>query len=172
MRYGLRGFLYLVCSRRKTEATMDHDNIHSAYRGDIFYADLEPVRGSEQGGVRPVLIIQNDIGNRHSPTVIVAAITSRIKHNRLPTHVNLNGRQCGLPNESTIMLEQLRTLDKQRLLGYAGTVGKGKMQEVNTALEISVGIKDIPPDNKRKRGSNYGKSEHREEKHQADPDDH
>lgn len=119
------------------EATMDNDNIHSAYRGDIFYADLEPVRGSEQGGVRPVLIIQNDIGNRHSPTVIVAAITSRIKHHRLPTHVNLNGRQCGLHNESTIMLEQLRTLDKQRLLGYAGTVGKGKMQEVNAALEIS-----------------------------------
>lgn len=75
-------------------------------------------------------------------------------------------------NESTIMLEQLRTLDKQRLLGYAGTVGKGKMQEVNAALEISIGIKDILPDNKRKRGSDYGKSEHREEKHQADPDDH
>ena len=150
VRYGLRGFLYLVCSRRKTEATMDNDNIHSAYRGDIFYADLEPVRGSEQGGVRPVLIIQNDIGNRHSPTVIVAAITSRIKHHRLPTHVNLNGRQCGLHNESTIMLEQLRTLDKQRLLGYAGTVGKSKMWEVNTALEISIGIKDLLPDNKRK----------------------
>ena len=97
-----------------------------------------------------MLIIQNDIGNRHSPTVIVAAITSRIKHHRLPTHVNLNGRQCGLPNESTIMLEQLRTLDKQRLLGYAGTVGKGKMQEVNAALEISIGIKDLLPNNKRK----------------------
>ena len=94
--------------------------------------------------------IQNDIGNRHSPTVIVAAITSRIKHHRLPTHVNLNGRQCGLHNESTIMLEQLRTLDKQRLLGYAGTVGKSKMREVNTALEISIGIKDLLPDNKRK----------------------
>lgn len=122
---------------------MDNDNIHSAYRGDIFYADLEPVRGSEQGGIRPVLIIQNDIGNRHSPTVIVAAITSRIKHHRLPTHVNLNGMQCGLHNESTIMLEQLRTLDKQRLLGYAGTVGKSKMREVNTALEISIGIKNL-----------------------------
>ena len=118
---------------------MDNDNIHSAYRGDIFYADLEPVRGSEQGGVRPVLIIQNDIGNRHSPTVIVAAITSRIKHHRLPTHVNLNGRQCGLHNESTIMLEQLRTLDKRRLLGYAGTVGKGKMQKVNAALTRRTG---------------------------------
>lgn len=102
----------------------------------------------------------------------VASLVASIKHHRLPTHVNLNGRQCGLHNESTIMLEQLRTLDKQRLLGYAGTVGKGKMQEVNTALEISIGIKDILPDNKRKRGSDYGKSEHREEKHQADPDDH
>ena len=82
------------------------------YRGDIFYANLEPVVGSEQGGIRPVLVIQNNIGNRHSPTVIVAAITSRIKHRHQPTHVNLNGRQCGLPNDSTIMLEQLRTLDK------------------------------------------------------------
>ena len=95
-----------------------------------------------------------------------------IKHHRLPTHVNLNGRQCGLHNESTIMLEQLRTLDKRRLLGYAGTVGKDRMREVNTALEISIGIKDLLLDNKRKRGSNYGKSEHREEKHQGDPDDH
>ena len=113
----------------------------------IFYADLEPVIGSEQGGVRPVLVIQNDIGNRHSPTVIVAAITSRIKHRRQPTHVNLNGRQCGLHSDSTIMLEQLRTLDKQRLLGYVGSVGKAKMDEVDRALEISVGTskKPLPP---------------------------
>ena len=90
------------------------------------------------------------LAHEHRPTVIVAAITSRIKHHRLPTHVNLNGRQCGLHNESTIMLEQLRTLDKQRLLGYAVTVGKSKMREVNTALEISIGIKDLLPDNKRK----------------------
>lgn len=89
-----------------------------------------------------------------------------------PVRLIANGMQCGLHNESTIMLEQLRTLDKQRLLGYAGTVGKSKMREVNTALEISIGIKNLLPDNKRKRGSNYGKSEHREEKHQADPDDH
>ena len=145
---------------------------HTYLRGDIFYADLGEGIGSEQSGYRPVVIIQNNIGNKYSPTVIVAAITSRIKHHRLPTHVNLNGRQCGLHNESTIMLEQLRTLDKRRLLGYAGTVGKGKMREVNTALEISIGIKDLLLDNKRKRGSDYGKSEHREEKHQADPDDH
>lgn len=118
---------------------MENTDFHSVYRGDIFYANLEPVIGSEQGGIRPVLIIQNDIGNRHSPTVIVAAITSRIKHHRLPTHVNLDGRQCGLHNESTIMLEQLRTLDKQRLLAYVGSVGRRKMNEVDKALEISVG---------------------------------
>ena len=117
------------------------------YRGDIFYADLEPVIGSEQGGVRPVLVIQNDIGNRHSPTVIVAAITSRIKYRHQPTHVNLNGRQCGLHSDSTIMLEQIRTLDKQRLLGYVGSVGKAKMDEVDKALEISVGTTKVllPP---------------------------
>lgn len=138
-----------------------------------YYTAAKPYLALEHAEViKKYLNIQNDIGNRHSPTVIVAAITSRIKHHRLPTHVNLNGMQCGLHNESTIMLEQLRTLDKQRLLGYAGTVGKSKMREVNTALEISIGIKNLLPDNKRKRGSNYGKSEHREEKHQADPDDH
>ena len=126
---------------------MENKPFHSVYRGDIFYADLEPVIGSEQGGIRPVLVIQNDIGNRHSPTVIVVAITSRIKHRRQPTHVNLNGRQCGLHSDSTIMLEQLRTLDKQRLLGYVGSVGKAKMDEVDRALEISVGTskKPLPP---------------------------
>ncbi|MGO5096989.1 type II toxin-antitoxin system PemK/MazF family toxin [Agathobaculum sp. LCP25S3_E8] len=118
---------------------MENTDFHSVYRGDIFYANLEPVIGSEQGGIRPVLIIQNDIGNRHSPTVIVAAITSRIKCRRLPTHVALDGRQCGLQSESTIMLEQLRTLDKQRLLAYVGSVGRRKMNEVDKALEISVG---------------------------------
>lgn len=97
---------------------MENTDFHSVYRGDIFYANLEPVIGSEQGGIRPVLIIQNDIGNRHSPTVIVAAITSRIKCRRLPTHV---------------------TLDKQRLLAYVGSVGRRKMNEVDKALEISVG---------------------------------
>ena len=118
---------------------MENTDFHSVYRGDIFYANLEPVIGSEQGGIRPVLIIQNDIGNRHSPTVIVAAITSRIKCRRLPTHVTLDGRQCGLQSEATIMLEQLRTLDKQRLLAYVGSVGRRKMNEVDKALEISVG---------------------------------
>lgn len=126
---------------------MESKDFHSVYRGDIFYADLEPVIGSEQGGIRPVLIVQNDIGNRHSPTVIVAAITSRIKHRHQPTHVILNARQCGLREESIIMLEQLRTVDKQRLLGYIGSVGKRKMKEVDRALEISVGTAEklLPP---------------------------
>lgn len=143
----LRSFLYLFVAEEKYKCYMENKSFHSVYRGDIFYADLEPVIGSEQGGVRPVLVIQNDIGNRHSPTVIVAAITSRIKHRRQPTHVNLNGRQCGLHSDSTIMLEQLRTLDKQRLLGYVGSVGKAKMDEVDSALEISVGTskKPLPP---------------------------
>ena len=143
----LRSFLYLFVAEEKYKCYMENKSFHSVYRGDIFYADLEPVIGSEQGGVRPVLVIQNDIGNRHSPTVIVAAITSRIKHRRQPTHVNLNGRQCGLHSDSTIMLEQLRTLDKQRLLGYVGSVGKAKMDEVDRALEISVGTskKPLPP---------------------------
>ena len=143
----LRSFLYLFVAEEKYKCYMENKSFHSVYRGDIFYADLEPVIGSEQGGVRPVLVIQNDIGNRHSPTVIVAAITSRIKHRRQPTHVNLNRRQCGLHSDSTIMLEQLRTLDKQRLLGYVGSVGKAKMDEVDSALEISVGTskKPLPP---------------------------
>lgn len=147
LRCDLRSFLYLFVAEEKYKCYMENKPFHSVYRGDIFYADLEPVIGSEQGGVRPVLVIQNDIGNRHSPTVIVAAITSRIKHRRQPTHVNLNGRQCGLHSDSTIMLEQLRTLDKQRLLGYVGSVGKVKMDEVDKALEISVGTskKPLPP---------------------------
>ena len=147
LRCDLRSFLYLFVAEEKYTCYMENKSFHSVYRGDIFYADLEPVIGSEQGGVRPVLVIQNDIGNRHSPTVIVAAITSRIKHRCQPTHVNLNGRQCGLHSDSTIMLEQLRTLDKHRLLGYVGSVGKAKMDEVDKALEISVGTskKPLPP---------------------------
>ena len=146
LRCDLRSFLYLFVAEEKYKCYMENKTVHSVYRGDILYADLEPVIGSEHGGVRPVLVIQNDIGNRHSPTVIVAVITSRIKR-RQPTHVNLNGRQCGLHSDSTIMLEQLRTLDKQRLLGYAGSVGKAKMKEVDKALEISIGTskKPLPP---------------------------
>ena len=109
------------------------------YRGDIFYADLSPVVGSEQGGIRPVLIIQNDAGNRCSPTTIVAAITGRIKHDYLPTHVKVDGRQCGLHRLSTVLLEQIRTLDKSRLLDFVGHMDSKKMGEIDLALSISVG---------------------------------
>jgi len=106
-------------------------------RGDIYYADLTPTTGSEQGGIRPVLIIQNDVGNRHSPTVIAAAITGYTKGRHQPTHVRLKG--CGLKCRSTVLLEQLRTLDRSRLGRYIGSVSKGKMREIDTALRISVG---------------------------------
>ena len=108
-------------------------------RGDIYYADLTPVVGSEQGGIRPVLIIQNDVGNRYSPTVIAAAITGRRKGKRLPTHVRLQGSASGLFQNSTVLLEQLRTLDKSRLREYMGNVGAEKMRQVDTALSVSVG---------------------------------
>lgn len=109
-------------------------------RGDIYYADLTPVTGSEQGGIRPVLVIQNNVGNHYSPTVIAAAITGYVKGKRQPTHVRLRGAACGLFRDSTVLLEQLRTLDKSRLGEYMGSVGEGKMQEVDTALNISVGL--------------------------------
>lgn len=118
---------------------MENKDLISVHRGEIYYADLEPVRGSEQGGIRPVLIIQNDVGNRYSPTVIVAVITGRIKRRRLPTHVLLDGKQSGLHTKSTVKLEHLRTLDKERLLSYVGKIEKSKMDEVDLALEISVG---------------------------------
>ncbi len=109
-------------------------------RGDIYYADLSPATGSEQGGIRPVLIIQNDIGNQHSPTVIAAAITGYLKGKRQPTHVRLKGAACGLFRDSTVLLEQLRTLDKSRLGEYMGSVGEDKMREVDAALNVSVGL--------------------------------
>ena len=109
-------------------------------RGDIYYADLEPVIGSEQGGVRPVLIIQNNVGNRHSPTVIAAAITGYVKGRYQPTHVRLGGTVCGLFRDSTVLLEQLRTLDKSRLGEYVGSADGEKMREVDAALNISVGL--------------------------------
>ena len=107
-------------------------------RGDIYYADLRPVVGSEQGGVRPVLIIQNDIGNKHSPTVICAAITSRMNKAKLPTHVELNTRQCDMIRDSVILLEQLRTIDKQRLKERICHIDEELLQRVNVALMISL----------------------------------
>ena len=109
-------------------------------RGDIYRADLMPVIGSEQGGVRPVLVIQNNTGNIHSPTIIAAAITGYVKGKHQPTHVRLQGASCGLFRDSTVLLEQLRTLDKSRLDKYMGSVGEDKMREVDAALHVSVGL--------------------------------
>lgn len=109
-------------------------------RGDIFYADLSPVVGSEQGGMRPVLIVQNDVGNRFSPTVIAAAITSRQDKNNLPTHIEVDARGCGLAKDSVVLLEQVRTIDKQRLREKMGTLDNSDMGKVNEALTVSFGL--------------------------------
>ena len=108
-------------------------------RGELYYADLSPVLGSEQGGIRPVLVLQNDIGNKYSPTVIVAAITSKLFKAKLPTHINLDSKEYGLSKDSVILLEQVRTIDKQRLKEFIGKLTDSKMQEVNNALLISLG---------------------------------
>ena len=107
-------------------------------RGDIYYADLRPVVGSEQGGVRPVLIIQNDAGNRHSPTVICAAITSRMNKAKLPTHVELSARECDISKDSVILLEQIRTIDKQRLNEKVCHLDERTLYRVDRALKISL----------------------------------
>ena len=112
----------------------------SVKRGDIYYADLSPVVGSEQGGIRPVLIIQNDTGNRYSPTVIAAAITSQTGKARLPTHISVAPLSCGLPKESVILLEQVRTLDKKRLRERMGHVEEQVMEKVDTAIAVSFGL--------------------------------
>lgn len=116
---------------------MFNDNIH---RGEIYYADLSPVVGSEQGGIRPVLIVQNDVGNRHSPTVIAAAITSQSDKARLPTHIKVNATGSGLAKDSVVLLEQIRTLDKQRLKEKMGALDNYSMDRINTALSISFGL--------------------------------
>ena len=113
---------------------------NSVKRGDIFYADLSPVVGSEQGGVRPVLIVQNDTGNRHSPTVIAAAITSQTGKARLPTHISVSPLSCGLPKQSIILLEQVRTLDKKRLREKMGHVEENVMEKVDLAIAVSFGL--------------------------------
>lgn len=109
-------------------------------RGDIFYADLSPVIGSEQGGIRPVIIIQNDIGNKYSPTVIVAAITSQINKAKLPTHVEISSEEYGLNKDSVVLLEQVRTLDKKRLKEKIGHMTDSDMEKVDKSLLISVGL--------------------------------
>lgn len=109
-------------------------------RGEIYYADLSPVVGSEQGGVRPVLIIQNDIGNKYSPTVIVCAITSKLEKAKLPTHIELDSIEYSLPKNSVCLLEQIRTLDKRRLKEKVSYIGGNKMKEVDRAILISLGF--------------------------------
>ncbi len=109
-------------------------------RGDIIYADLSPVVGSEQGGIRPVLVIQNDIGNKYSPTVIVAAITSQINKAKLPTHVEINAEEYGITKDSVILLEQIRTIDKKRLKEKVGHLSDELMKKVDDSLQVSFGL--------------------------------
>ncbi len=109
-------------------------------RGDVYYADLSPVVGSEQGGTRPVLIIQNDIGNRFSPTVIVAAITAQIQKAKLPTHVEIDAKKYGFERDSVILMEQIRTIDKQRLTDKITHLDEHMMKKVDNALQISTGL--------------------------------
>lgn len=112
-------------------------------RGDVYFADLSPVVGSEQGGIRPVLVIQNDIGNRYSPTVIVAAITAQIQKAKLPTHVEINAKRYGFDRDSVILLEQIRTIDKQRLTDKITHLDDDMMTKVDDSLKISLGLIDF-----------------------------
>ena len=109
-------------------------------RGEIYYADLSPVVGAEQGGVRPVLIVQNDVGNKYSPTVIAAAITSQHEKSNLPTHINLSAECCGLAKDSIVLLEQVRTIDKRRLKEKMGAIDTNAMNKVDKALSVSFGL--------------------------------
>lgn len=111
-------------------------------RGELYYADLSPVVGSEQGGVRPILIVQNDTGNKYSPTIIAAAVTSKINKAKLPTHIELSAHEFGLNKDSVILLEQIRTLDKRRLKERIGEISPSTMKKVNVALLISLGFGD------------------------------
>lgn len=115
-------------------------NIVNIKRGDIYYADLSPVIGSEQGGVRPVLIVQNNVGNKYSPTVIAAAITSQQAKANLPTHIAINANDSGLAKNSVVLLEQIRTIDKQRLKEKMGSIDNSSMNRVNQAISISFGL--------------------------------
>lgn len=121
-----------------TECDLNMDS--TVKRGDIFYADLSPVVGSEQGGTRPVLIVQNDTGNRHSPTVIAAAITSQTGKAKLPTHINIAGGSVGLSKDSVILLEQIRTIDKRRLREHMGRLDEQQMSMVDNAIAVSFGL--------------------------------
>ena len=119
---------------------LESEHFMTVRRGDIYYADLSPVIGSEQGGLRPVLIVQNDVGNKYSPTVIAAAITSQIGKTRLPTHIDVTADRFGLSKDSVILLEQIRTIDKQRLKEKMGHLDDNVMKRVNDAIGVSFGL--------------------------------
>jgi mRNA interferase MazF len=127
---------------------MECESILTVKRGDIYYADLSPVVGSEQGGLRPVLIIQNDVGNKYSPTVIAAAITSKLSKSKMPTHIDVYADRFGLAKDSVILLEQIRTIDKKRLKEKMGHLDTNIMEQVNTALSVSFGLntQGVAPD--------------------------
>ena len=129
---------FSVAQDQNTECEKVMDS--TVKRGDIYYADLSPVVGSEQGGTRPVLIVQNDTGNRHSPTVIAAAITSQTGKARLPTHINIAGGSVGLSKDSVILLEQIRTIDKKRLREHMGHLNENQMSMVDSAIAVSFGL--------------------------------
>ena len=112
-------------------------------KGDLYFADLSPVVGSEQGGVRPVLVVQNDVGNKYSPTIIVAAVTSQTGKAKLPTHVQLSATEGGLSKDSVVLLEQLRTIDKQRLKERIGSLNENQIPDVEKALSVSLGIANL-----------------------------
>lgn len=128
----------ILCDKSFFE--MEMINIVTIKRGDVYFADLSPVRGSEQGGQRPVLIIQNNIGNKYSPTVIIAAITAKITKAKLPTHVEVGASQVGLLKDSVVLLEQVRTIDKTRLIQKLGQLEEDVMLRVDKALTISLGL--------------------------------
>jgi len=132
-----------LCGRyaRRTSSARSVNSVDTnVKRGDIYYADLSPVVGSEQGGVRPVLIVQNDTGNRYSPTVIAAAITSQTNKAKLPTHINIAAPDSGLPRDSVVLLEQIRTLDKRRLRERMGRVDGALMGKIDAAIAVSFGL--------------------------------
>ena len=131
-------FGFALAKKEKEKAFSEMET--NVKRGDIYYADLSPVVGSEQGGLRPVLIVQNDVGNRYSPTVIAAAITSKMGKARLPTHIDIPGNDVGLSKDSVILLEQVRTIDKKRLKEKMGHLDDGTMSSVNNAIQVSLGL--------------------------------
>lgn len=145
LEYAKLGFEYMLDDVNEYEAWicgvwLFKNGEHCGKRGEIFYADLSPVIGSEQGGIRPVIIIQNDIGNRYSPTVIVAAITSQINKAKLPIHVEISSEEYGLNRDSVVLLEQIRTLDKRRLKEKIGHMTEADMKKVDKALAVSLNL--------------------------------